>query len=89
MSAHEPELDEIVGALSALATHEPDPRRAPRVRARCHTALATSQRRSRRAAAQPRLHRSWRRTLEPAIVGGLCAVFLFEVLSRALHLYRF
>jgi len=27
--------------------------------------------------------------MEPAIVGSLCAVYLFEVLSRALRLYRF
>jgi len=46
-----------------------------------------------RRRARPWLFASWlsaaRRGLEPALVGCLCALFLVEVLSRAVRLYRF
>jgi hypothetical protein len=76
--------DEAIGALELLGTREPDRARDARVRARCH---ATLEKRRRRALTPARP--AWRRGLEPAIVGTLCAVYLFEVLSRAFHLYRF
>ena len=71
-------------ALGLLAAHEPGRARDGRVRARCHAAL---EKRRRRALSPAR--RLWHRGLEPAIVGALCAVYLFEVLSRAVQLYRF
>ena len=77
----------MIDRLAFLSTHEPDAARAARVRARCHAVLRRQRIRDRRAPtpAPSRL----RRSLEPAIVGCLCAVYLFEVLSRALRLYRF
>lgn len=75
---------EDLGALALLDAYEPGRVRDARVRVRCHAALEKRRRRE-IARAQP----AWRLQLEPAIVGALCAVFLFEVLTRALHLYRF
>jgi hypothetical protein len=79
--------DRVMDALSTLATHEPDHGRAARVRTRCHAELQDRGRRSHVTALTPRI--GWRHVLEPAIVGTLCAVYLFEVLSRALQLYQF
>ena len=76
--------DEGLGALARLDAHEPDPDRDARVRARCHAALEKRRRRE-LAPVRP----VWRRGFEPATVGVLCAVYLFEVLSRAIRLYRF
>jgi hypothetical protein len=87
MSDHEFDRDVTMDTLSVLTTHEPDQNRVARTRARCHEALSKRTRRS--PASMPALRPDWRRALEPAIVGGLCAVYLFEVLSRALRLYRF
>jgi hypothetical protein len=72
------------GALALLGTHEPDRARDARVRARCHAALE----KRRRLEAAP-VRPWWVRSFEPAAVGALCAVYLFEVLSRAVQLYRF
>jgi hypothetical protein len=87
MTTDDTDTDVAIGALSVLTTHAPDSARAARVRARCHAVLQKRERRPLVALATP--HADWRRALEPAIVGSLCAVYLFEVLSRALRLYRF
>ncbi len=76
--------DKTAGALALLGIHEPDRTRDGLVRARCHAALE----KRRRRALQP-ARPDWRRTLEPAIVGALCAVYLVEVLGRAVLLYGF
>jgi hypothetical protein len=76
--------DEGRGVLALIGVREPSRAHDARVRARCHAAL---ERRRRREAAPARP--GWRGTFEPALVGTLCAVYLFEVLSRAILLYRF
>ena len=76
--------DDVMDALRLLGTHEPDSSRGARVRVRCHAVLQNRQRRAERPA-----WGGWRRSVEPAVVGTLCAVYLFEVLSRAVLLYRF
>jgi len=76
--------DEGLAALALLGAHEPDRARDARVRARCRSAMEKRRRRE-SAPAGP----AWSRRFEPAIVGTLCAVYLFEVLSRAIALYRF
>jgi len=87
MNPHDVWSDHVPDALSILSTHEPDPIRAAEIRTRCHAALRKGARRpSLVVAAIP--DAGWRRALAPAIVGSLCAVYLFEVLSRALRLYR-
>jgi len=86
MNPHEVWSDHVPDALSILSTHEPDPNRAAQVRARCHAALRKRTRPPHVTEPTPSV--GWRRALAPAIVGSLCAVYLFEVLSRALRLYR-
>jgi hypothetical protein len=76
--------DDGPGALRLLATHEPDRARDARVRARCLAALEKRRRRG-----VPPARAAWRSGLEPVIVGALCAVYLLEVLSRAVQLYTF
>jgi len=76
--------DESPGDLALLGIHEPDGARDARARARCHAALERRRRRE-PGPARP----AWRSRLEPAIVGSLCGMYLFEVLSRAVDLYRF
>jgi len=84
MIEHADPHDEGSGALALLGIHELDRARDARVRERCHAALE----KRRRRALQP-VRPAWRRTLEPAIVGALCAVYLVEVLGRAVLLYGF
>jgi hypothetical protein len=82
------ERDEAIGALAMLTMHEPDPARAARVLARGRARLVA--RANRRPLAASRAPRGgWGRTLEPLLVAGASAVFLFEVLVRATELYRF
>jgi hypothetical protein len=82
------ERDGAPGVLAGLGRHEPDRSRDARVRARCHAALARRHRRE-----VLRDEPGWRFAvavaLGPAVVGVLCAVYLFEVISRAMQLYRF
>ena len=87
MTDEELRLDQLTGALSILATHEPDREHAARIRARCHARLRRAEGSARVVHTPPRP--TWRGALEPAIVGSLCAAYLFEVLSRAVELYRF
>ena len=71
------------GALAWLSSYELPAERDARVRARCRAALDGH----RRSRSSPRP--ASRRALEPVIVGSACAVFLIEVLGRAVLLYRF
>ena len=80
--------DGTPGVLAELGRHEPNPKRSALVRARCHAALEDRRRRD-----AIRGEPGWRfavgLALGPAVVGVLCAVYLFEVISRAMQLYRF
>ncbi|MCX6549785.1 MAG: hypothetical protein NTY02_02055 [Acidobacteria bacterium] len=87
MKAPQQDWDDVIDGLASLATHDPDPARAAHVCVRCHAVLRDRRRRQ-SPATRHAPHANWRRRMEPAIVCGLCVVFLFEVLSRALHLYR-
>jgi hypothetical protein len=73
-------LDRSLRDLRAMAQ---DHARADRVRARCRMELARREERSRRAA-------EWwsaaRRVLAPALVGGLCVIYLAAVVGNALRL---
>jgi hypothetical protein len=84
MTGNTTQHDDEPGVLTLLGMHEPGLVRDARVRARCHHALEKRRRRALRP-----VRPAWRRELEPALVGTLCAVYLFEVLSRAIQLYRF
>jgi class 3 adenylate cyclase len=80
--------DGVPRVLAGLSRYEPGPKRDALVRARCHAALLAARRRE-----AFRGEPGWRfaigLALGPAVVGVLCAVYLFEVISRAIHLYRF
>lgn len=73
--------------LSNLRTYEPDRRCADRIRAHCHSRIAKRKRPE--AVAPPSAVRYCRLILEPSLVSIVCAVFLCEVLHRALLLYGF
>jgi hypothetical protein len=74
--------------LARMTLHAPDPARAARTRARARAAFAAQvRRRSVTARVAPR--GGWHAALEPLLVAGACAVFLFEVLTRATRLYGF
>lgn len=67
-------MTEMDSVLSSLPVHEPDPKRAARLRARCRGTLRD---------------RSPDRRLEPALVIGACAAYLSGVIRAALVLYGF
>jgi hypothetical protein len=77
MTADDDRTDPGLEALLRAAGHDATLARAGRIRQRCHRALA---RRADRGA-------GLRRALEPLLVGGICAIYLTEVLRRALQLY--
>jgi hypothetical protein len=86
MTTDDSRVDSSMRELSVVTVHAPDPARAARIAARCHAVMASR----RRASLTPAPARAaWRRCLEPVLVGGLCVVFLFEVLARAIRLYGF
>jgi hypothetical protein len=70
--------------LKGLPTFDLDPGRARRIRERCHRALGRAGS-GRRAGRVFEVVRS--RVVESALVGGVSAVYLVEVLRRALQLY--
>jgi hypothetical protein len=71
----------------SLTAYEPDGACADRIRERCHARIAKRKR------MVPHPHSAaagyFRRILEPSLVVVVCAVFLGEVLRRALLLYGF
>jgi len=79
--------DRLADAIASLPVVDLDPARAEEIRARSRAALGRHAR-SRSpwtAAAWP----AWRRVLEPALVAGVSAAFLLEVVGRALSLEGF
>jgi len=89
MTARDDERDPLMRALSRLTTHEPGQARAARMVSRGRAALATRAGRRRPPAARLAPRGAWGQAVEPLVVAGACAVFLFEVLSRATQLHRF
>jgi hypothetical protein len=88
MTGNTTQHDDEPGDLAFLGLYDPDRARDARVRARCRAALRECRRRE-----AVRGEPGWRfavgLALGPAVVGVLCAVYLFEVISRAMLLYRF
>ncbi len=87
MSAGDFELDIHPQIIAGLPAHEPDCRCTDQVRARCHARI----RRQKKVEAVPSMAAAWifRRIFEPSLVTAACAVFLCEVLRRAILLYGF
>ena len=67
--------DSLFRMLADLPHATPDPDRAARVRARCHTVLARGRRSRRRSSVR----------LTDAILAGLGAAYLVEAVRLALH----
>ncbi len=88
MTSWDDDRDPVLGALSRLATHEPDAARAARALTRGRAMLAArTGRRPLTVRVAPR--GGWGPAVESLVVAGASAVFLLEVLSRATWLYRF
>lgn len=79
------EDDPVLGLLRALPPVDVPARRAEAIRRRGQRELARAT--SRRADGAPTVGRPWWRWFEPAIVSGLAAAFLVEVVRRAAALY--
>jgi hypothetical protein len=79
------EDDPVVDVLRALPAADVPAHRAEAIRRRCQAELARTV--SRDAGAVPVYRRAWRPVVEPAMVVGLAAMFLVEVLRRAAALY--
>lgn len=75
-------IGEADGPVLRLPRLEPDRARVERVRARCRAALARRQ----QVANSPRPGNFTSRVIEPALVGGLCVIYLTAVVLDALGL---
>jgi hypothetical protein len=73
--------DPILRNLHRLPQLEPDRARAERVRMRCRAAVAR-----RDVANAPRRGTFTSRVIEPALVGGLCLIYLTAVILDVLRL---
>jgi hypothetical protein len=88
MTDHTNPPDEVLTVMAALGSHEPAPSRDARLRARCRASLVSG-RRHEAVRSEPGWRFAVGLALAPLVVGALCGVYLFEVISRALLLYRF
>jgi hypothetical protein len=78
--------DPVLAALAGLRTHDVGRPRARRLRLRCHAVLKAHERRSiARSGTQPGV---WRRAAGPALAGGWCILYLFEIIRQAVATYR-
>lgn len=76
--------DSVMDALRALPTRDVPAVRANEIRGRC---AATLVRRSRRKRSLNDTWARWHARIEPATVAAMSALFLFEVVRRALLLF--
>ena len=74
--------DLVMQDLARFRPLVPDPSPAERVRARCHAQLRRRRRRWERAT---RLAESTRRVLAPAVVGGVCVLYVAALVSTVLR----
>ena len=88
MTDHTHPPDDVLTAMAALGSHEPNPSRGARLHARCRAALE-ERRRQEAVRGEPGWRFAVGLALAPAVVGALCGVYLFDVIVRALQLYRF
>ena len=77
--------DPVLQVLRHGAMHDVAPGRSDDIRQRCHRALA--RRAGTRTSAPRPTPIGLRRLVEPALVAGVSAIYLAEVVRRALQLY--
>lgn len=87
MTAPFHEDDPVLDALKALPVHDVSAGRAAEIRRRCEARLA--RRTGRAAPTHPARMRPWQQVLEPAMVAGISALYLYEVVRRAFMLQGF
>ena len=75
--------DPMMRNLGRLRPLVPDPSHAERVRAMCHAELGRRRRRWERAA---RLAESTRRVLAPAVLAGVCVLYVAALVGTVLRL---
>jgi hypothetical protein len=75
--------DPMMRNLGRLRPLVPDPSHAERVRARCHAQLGQKRRRWERSA---RLAESARGVLAPAVLGGVCVLYVAALVGTAFRL---
>ena len=75
--------DPMMRNLGRLRPLVPDPSHAERVRARCHAQLGRRQRRWERGALRAE---STRRVLAPAVLGGVCVLYVAALVGTVLRL---
>lgn len=75
------EKDPLLRAMARLPEAMPDERRALRVRARCHAALAARERRAERTVRA----RRWARVAVPGLLGAFCVMYLAAVIVKAIE----
>ena len=88
MTGNSASHDDRLEALARLGAYEPDRLRDARVRARCREALVEARRRE-AVHGEPGWRFAVGLALAPTVIGVLCAVYLFQVIARAIHLYSF
>jgi hypothetical protein len=84
MTEREPD-SVLAEALSALRVHDASRDRVEEIRLRCLAELAA---RRRAQEAQTDQAPGWRRWLEPVLAFGFAGLYLAEVVSRVLEVYR-
>ena len=75
----------LLVALARLPAHEPEQARANRIRGLCHAGIAERKLSDMPLSIARNRYSLW--PLEAALVAGVGAIFLVEVLTRALRLY--
>jgi hypothetical protein len=87
MTGDEREDDDLLMTIARLAAHDVSPRRADRLRGRCHAVLRAPARRTLAidtAVAQP-----FRRLIGPALAGAWCLAYLAAIIRFAAAVYGF
>lgn len=77
--------DPILDAVAGLRTHDVSPRRAERLRRRCHAGLQASPPKTVPVATKNRA--IFRRIVGPALAGAWCLAYLVEIVRRAAAVY--
>ena len=77
--------DDILAAVASLRTRDVSPRRAHRLRRRCHARLRTEPGPERPAAMT--VATAFQRIIGPALGGAWCLAYLVEIVRRAAAVY--
>ena len=85
MTPNDNDSDHVLSLVAGLKTHDVDRRRAERLRERCHASVRARAVRIAHPAAPD--SRGLRRAVASGVAGAWCAVYLFEIIRRAVVIY--